>query len=240
MLKLNFSLIALCVALNGVAQTTPRTPFSPSSEFSSRVLGSFQQAPASADIGLRGNCVSIALIKAAISTFGPDGVFRSNLHTHGLYTVVLRDGKTVTLTDEEDRLSESMSGFTLPYDDDEKKTVGDPDLMEKANFIWAVMTKMRAVEMDPEEPKLQDGINQLNGGDDARNVGRLLGLKEVKVHEGNEVSYIHANGYNAVFATGATWDDYGWPSPLERTLTGHNGLNPIKDLRHYDFKLLDY
>ncbi len=197
----------------------------------------FQQAPGSETGPERGNCASIALIKAAFATFGPDAILKTVLKEGTTSVVTLRDGSVVRVSEEEERLAGNESGFTLPKVDG--VVAGDPQLLAKANFVWAVMAKRRTAEIDGPDNDILDGAQLLNQGDDVRYIARLLGVGEVKVKHGHPLAFTHANGYHAVFATGEEYDDYGSPRPLGVLLHDHIGLNPFRDFASYDLALVD-
>ncbi|WP_143020809.1 hypothetical protein [Mucilaginibacter gossypii] len=86
-------MLFLCLSLVFTHIALMAQPFTPSIEFSNKVINSFKQ-------GSRGdyNCASIAVIKCTIATYGLDNVWERAIWTNGGVNITLRNKDTVSLT----------------------------------------------------------------------------------------------------------------------------------------------
>ncbi len=125
-------------------------------------------------IGGGGNCASIALIKAAIGTYGFDCVFKKIEvdNTNELFVIYLRDedNASYTLSFFDFQFAKSKSSFELFNNDEVSK-----DVLEFSNFCFAVMAEIRrsAYRINREYRR---AINDLNKGEDSRYIHELLGV----------------------------------------------------------------
>ena len=194
-----------------------------------------------------GNCVSIAMIKTAMATFGIDGVVQSPStlptdNSAASYTVALRDGHSVVLShDEVDTAISNLrynSGFVLP-----NQATGDKAILFKANFLYAVMAKeLLARKADvpyyaSRNPQtFQDALAIMGGGIDVavdatathpmiNQIGVLLGVDLTDVtNTASEptVPYLYALRKHTVFAYSGEGDDFGQRHSFETILKGHS------------------
>ncbi|MFC6223775.1 hypothetical protein ACFP2F_11035 [Hymenobacter artigasi] len=89
--------------------------------------------------GKANNCISVALIKAAIQRYGVGQVF-DTLHTDGQVRVTLRDHTALTLTDAERQQAADWAKFKQPAG--VTMPAGErAALVSYANFCYAVMAK---------------------------------------------------------------------------------------------------
>ncbi|WP_162601247.1 hypothetical protein [Occallatibacter savannae] len=239
---MRFWVLALSLVLPHSSTLSQKSPliFSPSSHYSLEIIEAFRQAPGDEDSDEdHGNCASIAVIKAAMATFGPSNIFKSEVHDNGLYKLTLRNGENLTLSDDESDYAAAHSGFIQPLVDG--KPGGDPEILRRANFIFAVLAKRVADDKDNDlGGDIKGGVGMLNGGYNVFATPDLLGLAYRKIRMGGSVSYMHANGYHAVFASDDFWDDYGKSNEENmRFMTGHNGGNIFKDLENINLILVD-
>lgn len=116
----------------------------------------------------RGNCASVAVIKAAMDHFGNE-VFQSVERTEdGGYNVTLRDGEQVSLTREE--MEAAATGAHLEGD--------DPEARAYAVLCFGVMAK-RAQEMGHEgADTYAEALLSLSNGEYAEEVPEYLGLAD--------------------------------------------------------------
>jgi hypothetical protein len=215
------SFVALSPSVFSYGQSQTAT-FVPNAEYSMRVLKSFRQATKGEGSIAEGNCAAIALIKAAMATFGAENVitFREDA---GIYTFVFLDAFTETMTSAEEKHAEEQSGFHLPTVNG--VLAGDPALMNLANKIWAAMAKRK----NPQN--LDQALKDLRTGGNIKWNTTLLGLSLSSPGKGNRaVAYMHANGYHAAFATGDVYDSLGFPGHHMAFMSGHVGPKFWKDL----------
>src|SRR5687768_6484979 len=74
-----------------------------------KIFNAFKQG----NVNEGGNCVSIALIKAAFSKYGYDSLFLSVKETGNSFQVTMRDDVTVNFTKEELKKVEERANFKL-------------------------------------------------------------------------------------------------------------------------------
>ena len=133
-------LAALCFVISLEARSQTQT----STGDDLKILTAFRQAHGASKVvnpqRNYGNCDSIALIKTAMATFGIDGVFQSpkvlpQANNEATYSVVLRDGHSVTISHAElDMVISDLqhdSGFVLPDD----SGTGDEAILFQANYV---------------------------------------------------------------------------------------------------------
>ena len=176
----------------------------------------------------KGNCVTVAAIKAAQKTFGAQlanaddpsrGIFSSALALeNGGLEIVMRDGFELMLSDKEMAAAAASSRF--------KTDVGRDDLLDNANQLYAVAAKRAQMEgndgFEPNKMSYERALQSLEDGEITANVmeqvGRL-GLKdyakkvprsELKNHE----STLSSGAGHAYFVSNGDRDYYGKVGPL--------------------------
>jgi len=237
-------LAALCSAISTGARC--QTPTSTDDDL--KILNAFRQAHGSSKVvnpqRNYGNCDSIALIKTAMATFGVDGVLQSpkvlpQANTEATYSVLLRDGHSVTISHAELDMAISDlqhdSGFVLP----DASVTGDETILFKANFMYAVMAKemlarsdvplYQNIETFPAAlDRLGSGIDvfsKLKGQAPVDQVGVLLGLSLKDVTSEPALPsgpYMYALRKHVVFAYGDEGDNFGARAPFATILKGHS------------------
>jgi hypothetical protein len=170
------------------------------------ILAAFKQ-------GGTGNCVSVAAIKAAMTTFGPEGVFRSQTRVPGGVDVVMRDGVTVHVTDEELRKAPGLSRF-----------VGaEGPLLDQANLMFAAMSKRALLEGNDNRrfSSIEAAARSLNDGESYLEGAAWLGLsRHMKTVGPDELSAypaaVAASKKHAVFVSDGQIDRFGEAAPASR------------------------
>jgi hypothetical protein len=159
-----------------------------------------------------GNCASIALIKAAIGTFGINGVFKSVSTDAAKKTVTVtrRDGKVLVLTF--DRRDDGKAHFFVqPYATPQDAL--SQQISEYAAFCFAVMCRAKQLEMGYDADHFYLGVDKLNKGQAAADVYALLGLQKVVIADlstDNLSKFKHVVLYNsphAVYSSGGQYDE---------------------------------
>lgn len=156
--------------------------------------------------GGTGNCVSVAAIKAAMTAFGPDQIFRSVTRTPTGHDVVMRDGVSVHVTDAELARSRSLSRFEG----------ADQALLDQANLAFAAMSKRVMVEGNDgyRQTSLDSAARSLNNGESFLEGAHWLGLDghmktiapgEIHAHK----AVVAASKKHAVFVTDGVVDRFG-------------------------------
>ena len=178
--------------------------------------------------GSKGNCVTVAAIKAAQKTFGaelsnseaPDrGVFQTAEPTQdGGMRIVMRDGFELTLTQKEFEQAAASSRF--------RTDVGRKDLLGNANQLYAAAAKRAQMEGNdgygPNKMSYDRSLRSLEDGEYTSNVmeqvGRL-GLSEYakKVQRSEMKNYdstLSSGAGHAYFVSNGDRDYYGKVGPL--------------------------
>ena len=85
-----------------------------------------------------------------------------------------------------------------------------------------------------------NALDVLHDGFNVQCLPILIGMAGVKVKAKSKLSYVHANGYHAVFASKTVFDNYGSPDELNfANWKRHLGKNPILDIESINFILVD-
>lgn len=156
-----------------------------------------------------GNCASIALIKAAIGTFGVNGVFKnvSIDSANRIVNVTLQDNSLVDLNF--DRLKNGKEYFFIEKigTDETSKMIAD-----YARFCFAVMCRKK--QMIKGYNKYGKAVDKLNKGQDASEIYKLLGLKKEQIEDfsiDNLKNYRNVVTYNvphAVYSSSGNYDEF--------------------------------
>jgi hypothetical protein len=224
------------------AQTFPNT------DHDQVILTAFRQAYKGENDGeAHGDCASVAVIKAAMATFGEDAIFKSGYPSVDwtTTTVILRNGEEIDLLRSEADQAVKRSGFKL---------VGSQAILDKANFAFAVMAK-RAVAFHvssltfPDQStyamefgsatNLDKAYSFLNGPQTGSHLPVLLGLASGPAKRKKQLAYVYGNSYHAAFASMAQYDVGGISHSIPAFLWGHVTLNLGADLANDDFSVRD-
>lgn len=103
---------------------------------SSPLFSAFKQGIVKTQEKKAGNCASVAIIKAAIGTYGTGKVFQQHLRENGI-AVILRDGTLLSLTLAELEMASAASAF-LPGDTAQKEL---KEIFNYAQLCFAVLVK---------------------------------------------------------------------------------------------------
>lgn len=131
-----------------------------------------------------GNCASIAIIKAAMYTYGEEAIIYTV--NNGIYEVILKNNDQISFTNNELELVKKDASFILgDYEEDGVSEELYADYIEFAHICYASMCKMIAKEGDynsrlgrtiyPEDFDL--ALETLNDGTHTPSVYELLGLE---------------------------------------------------------------
>jgi hypothetical protein len=156
--------------------------------------------------GGAGNCVSVAAIKAAMTKFGPDNVFKSVSRSGNGYDITMRDGVKVRVSDAELSTASRQSRISGR----------NPELVRKANLMYAVMAKRAQRDGNDglKNMSFERACRSLNDGESYLEGPRWLGLKDHmrKINPDHIDRYsaaVGASSRHAVFASGGYVDHYG-------------------------------
>ncbi|WP_276135226.1 hypothetical protein [Polluticoccus soli] len=176
-----------------------------------------------------GNAASVAVIKAAIGTFGVNNVFRyfSTDNAAGKYTIRLRNDETITLTFTELKQAATASAFS------EKSTdLLSHDIRKYAELCFAVMAK----KLQQQNPRYNyvSAVSDINDGIEPADAAALLGLKlkSLKPCTVDNLSHynhiIVCNPYHIAYANTGYYDE----------LKNQAGVATLNDFRqnHYGAK----
>ena len=170
--------------------------------------------------GKRGNCVSIAVIKAAMAHYGPDNIFTNvTALSGGRHKILMRDGFETLVRPHEIDKATRHSRFLKGKDE---------DLREKAYFYFAAMAKRVLVEGEIDvflgTRTLRGALRSLNNGENYTEGFKWLGLTpftkeipldQIDAHE-NLVGVSRGHCY---YITKGVLDNYGKPLPHQEATT---------------------
>ena len=158
--------------------------------------------------GGTGNCVSIAVIKAGIEIFGLDKIFHAVLQEDNTFSITMRDGFQLKLTQLELAMAKEGSRFIVK---------ANQEVFNYANFCFAAMAKRAQIEENddlPREMTFVQAIDTLNDGEyymegpgwlGLRHHCRAIGRKYIFHYPG----VIGASRAHCFFASYGIEDDHG-------------------------------
>lgn len=163
------------------------------------------------DQGSRANCVSVAVIKAAIDRFGSDVFQEVEKLPEGGYRVTMRDGYELTLTPDDMRMAAQASDFETEHG-------GDPEALALATLCFAAMAR-RQDEQSLMDETLSESFYQLNDGARTPTGFSLLGLQDyVRMIPADQAAgqrgVVGDGPDHSAFIDGDTVDLWGEPYPL--------------------------
>lgn len=180
-------------------------------QIDTKIFNAFKQG----NVDEGGNCVSIALIKAAYSKYGYDNVFKSIDENNGTFTVTMRDDSVVIFSKDELNIVSGRANFKL-----KDSTDFSFKFKEFAEFCYTAMCKkMQQLE---NYQTLDSAIADLNNGYIAKYSNVLLGLKfkRIKPKRANKIdNFEHLviyNRYHAVYASNGFYDECWNDSGVEK------------------------
>jgi hypothetical protein len=180
-------------------------------EINTKIFNAFKQA----SVTEGGNCVSIALIKAAYSKYGDNGIFKSVEKRTDVYTVVMRDNSIISFSQEELGIVTERANFKL-----KDSTDFSIRFKEYAEFCYTAMCKKNQILEGYK--KFNMAITDLNNGYNTKFVNRLLGLKfkKIKPHRASKINKLEHlviyNTYHAVYASKGYYDECWNESGIEK------------------------
>jgi hypothetical protein len=207
--KRRISLLVILLLMGGAAFAQPSSP----------LFSAFKQGIVKTQEKKAGNCASVAIIKAAIGTYGVGKVFQQQLGKNGL-AVVLRDGAPVSLTPAELEMASAASAF-VPGDTAQKEL---KEIFNYAQLCFAVLVKRYQGLTEPAIGSYSKAIADINGGYRTEEIYKLLGLKVLPLEENPSYQTLstHANlliwnTAHAVYYSKGYYDESGnrFPTAVE-------------------------
>ena len=172
-----------------------------------------------------GNCASIAIIKAAIYTFG-DQIFQEWSQQENRYNIILKNGDQVTFTQEEFDYAKEEASFILGEAENEADNQLFVEMRELAYLSFTAICKMVQIHGDyssrlkqfiiPEDFKT--AVEIINDGTDTPDVYELLGLEDhvtpiyrwkIKKRTKSDTGMVIWTKGHAMFAAKGYFDLYG-------------------------------
>lgn len=158
-----------------------------------------------------GNCSSIAVIKAAIGTFGIGKVFQEDRasRTNDNFTYILKNGDKVTLNHREIQEATERAKFIQ-----KDSTLEAIAIKCFADTCYAVMCK-HLMTIDTSIKTYSAAITRLNSGYKTAEIGTVLGIKLVRIEttcQCNLSDYENIIIYNikhAAYASRGEYDESG-------------------------------
>lgn len=176
------------------------------------------------------NCASISVIKGAIQFFGLDSVVRSSYRNNAGYTVTLRSGKIIDITDDELASMRQIDGFMF--------TEADNPILVKARFYYAVMAKHKQLLNPGVYPSIESAASyRLHGvrfcqliADTKENI-RLLGIEancrnqlSFRVNPLQLQGIILTNKRHSAYSSFGRYDEYGNFISNDQFVPNHSGF----------------
>lgn len=195
------------------------------------VANAFKQGrvrlPLLRSIGGGGNCASIALIKAAIGTYGFAGTFKSVLvdHQNKRFLIDLRDAEDRVhhLSFKNYRRAARKSAFVLH---DQTETA--KDILAFAEFCFAVMVEIKR-QTYRWNRRYKRAITDLNKGEATAYIFELLGfsiksIKDVSIENLRTLEHLVLwNPPHAVYSSRGYYDEF---------FNGHQSIEPLSELKN--------
>ena len=175
--------------------------------------------------GGRGNCASIALIKATISVYGLGNVFQEQILADGTLEITLKNSKKYTLTQEELKMAEESADFKKKDPTEDEKTI-----IAYAVKCYAVMGKVR--EDIHGFNSYEDALQKLDRGAYTPAVYMFLGLEnKIKTFRrrsnvDNECGIVCWRTKHAVYACNGFIDEWGKKNQLTSRYYGRFQIMP--------------
>lgn len=165
--------------------------------------------------GKAGNCVTIAIIKAAIDIFGFNRVFSYSDNSNGSFNVNMKDGYSLDLTTDEIKKAGKGSRFDKQDDD---------SIYTYAQFCFAAMAKRAYLEGNDQgdaSVSFEAAIKSLNNGEYYLHGPLWLGLKfhYINIQRSDILHYtgvIGASKKHCFYVTYSWEDKYGTPDRITR------------------------
>jgi hypothetical protein len=183
------------------------------------LFNAFKQGVVQSRSRKAGNCAAVALIKAAIGTYGLHKVFEISERSSELKLVTLRDNTSFEISDKEIAYAQTQSKFA-PGD------MGQTDIkeiFEYAQLCFAVLCKSYHLHSGRDEG-FEITVDNLNAGYSTKTIYKLLGLPMKSV--GNNPSYellqpykhlVVWNTAHAVYYSEGFYDEaFDLGTPIER------------------------
>lgn len=167
------------------------------------IITSFRQ-------GGTGNCVSIAVIKAAIQVFGLGKVIYFQQDEDKQYMFTMRDGFENTLTEAEIEAATEGSKFIL---------LNNKEVFTYANFCFAAMVKRVLIEEHEGASTYAEAIEALNNGEYYYLGADWIGLRHYKRAVGlryiwSNIGVVGASPKHCFFCSEGIKDNYGIPDKI--------------------------
>jgi hypothetical protein len=174
--------------------------------------------------GEAGNCASISVIKLAVFAYGYPNVFaqlaRDGLHKSTTFT--LRDGKEVSVTDDEVASLATLANF---------EHGASAEVLQNAQTMYAVMAKNKC-NADSHCREVTSAITQPDGYLEMSTEENFkwLGLERQFVSEQrvdfatlkSEKAYVVTNAKHSAFAYAGEYDEHGIPTVVEEFRQHHS------------------
>ena len=167
--------------------------------------------------GNRGDCVSIALIKAGICVYGINGIFTEKKLNDTLTEVTLKNGKHYAITNAEIGIADTAMHIKSPKNKDR-------EILNYATKCFAVMSKVKQKNEGKENFEL--AMNRLLKGASGHKSYYLLGLENnCKVLDSMPDYHSFCGGIawtkkHVVFVCNGFMDKYGKKVPVSKEYYG--------------------
>lgn len=223
-MKTSFLLVfCLCTYFLGTAQQVPRTDlitgfYQTNVPFDARLAKCFGD-------DVWGNCVAIAMIKAAAAEFGSyRAIYQDWKEDNNATALTFNDGLKLTLSAEELKIARRLCGFGIRPDFRDSNDV----LVVYASMCKRIFLKKDNYSSGHCIQSFSDAVHFLNSGYSTKYAGDLLGLKMMRIKssklKNTSATIIHTGAHTA-FCTYGIQDDQGTAHLIKRPFM-RNAIGP--------------
>ena len=172
-----------------------------------------------------GNCVSVAVIKAAMIKHGYNSVFSAIEKRRNYFIITLRNEKLILLSKKEILKFNKKKAIDFENYSDQKRQQNCELLKEAVELCIAVMTKyIKEYDYRKEEYKEKEAIKAVLNGLNTDDAYELLGISTTKrlrlrgripTKLLKEKALVIYNDFHAIVASGGYYDQYGTAKALK-------------------------
>lgn len=158
------------------------------------------------------NCVSIALIKAAIETFKLNNVFNLK-HEQGLYMIQFKNGLEVQFTDEQLKQTILVANFQKSKDQKSGKDQLYVSILEYAQKCFAAMVAAYQKLEGQDKLTFEEALYEVNNGLNSKVAANYLGLEKyvssASLRSGDQPGMYAWFNKHTVYMSHGLYDYYG-------------------------------
>jgi hypothetical protein len=182
----------------------------------------FKQGRVQENAKVAGNCVSVAIIKAGIATFGFNNIFLNvdRDSSKKLTRIILRDGTKLNLTFDEEAMARTRSKFRQSKTISPEEKDSCDKVMDFAQFCFAVICKNKQMQNPSKLTSYNMAIRDVNLSEPASEAYKLLGFFMEPVNAdvatlNSTKNLVIYNLKHCVFASNGFYDEQAISQPIK-------------------------